>query len=248
MRAAPGRARAGHELGAATEDALPPWTVALLEQAATTPHARVALPPARPRRSRISDRLRSRQRLPARCARGSARPADRSRRRPRSRRSSWRRSTRSARASRWRSRALRSASRCTGDENEARFASLVQNASDLITVVDRDGTRDLPEPVDPAHPRPHRRRRRRNALREPPGPGRPRPAARAPADDRHDASRSHAFDCTLIHRDGRALKFEVVATDLLDDEHVRGIVLNGRDASERARSRSSSRTSRSTTP
>ena len=49
-----------------------------------------------------------------------------------------------------------------------------------------------------------------------------------------DASRSQAFDCTLVHRDGRPLKFEVVATDLCEDERVRGIVLNGRDASERA--------------
>jgi diguanylate cyclase (GGDEF)-like protein/PAS domain S-box-containing protein len=50
----------------------------------------------------------------------------------------------------------------------------------------------------------------------------------------HGTARSQAFDCTLIHCDGRALKFEMVATDLCDDEHVRGIVLNGRDASERA--------------
>ena len=119
-------------------------------------------------------------------------------------------------------------------ENEARFASLVRNASDLITVVDRDGEvlyqspsiqrilglsaedvsgtqfEDLLLHTD--------RARLRKLLQT----------------ASHGGSRSQAFDCTLIHCDGRALKFEVVATDLCDDEHVRGIVLNGRDASERA--------------
>jgi diguanylate cyclase (GGDEF)-like protein len=37
----------------------------------------------------------------------------------------------------------------------------------------------------------------------------------------------------LRHRDGRWLQFEVLHTNLLDDEHVRGIVLNSRDVSER---------------
>jgi diguanylate cyclase (GGDEF)-like protein/PAS domain S-box-containing protein len=119
-------------------------------------------------------------------------------------------------------------------ENEARFASLVRNASDLITVVNRDGEvlyqspsiqrilglsaeevsgtqfEDLLLHTD--------RTRLRKLLQT----------------ANHGGSRSQAFDCTLIHCDGRALKFEVVATDLCDDEHVRGIVLNGRDASERA--------------
>ena len=41
------------------------------------------------------------------------------------------------------------------------------------------------------------------------------------------------IECTLKHRDGTWLQFEVQHTDLLQDEHVRGIVLNGRDVSER---------------
>jgi diguanylate cyclase (GGDEF)-like protein len=49
-----------------------------------------------------------------------------------------------------------------------------------------------------------------------------------------DSSHSQTLDCSLLHLDGHTLKFEVVATDLCDDERVRGIVLNGRDASERA--------------
>src|SRR4029077_1857536 len=119
-------------------------------------------------------------------------------------------------------------------ENEARFASLVRNASDVITVVDRFGRvlyqspsierilgftadevsatlfEDLLIPAD------------RGLLRK-------------VLQTTGDGARSHGFDCTLSHRDGRPLKFEIVATDLLDDEHVRGIVLNGRDVSERAR-------------
>ena len=42
-----------------------------------------------------------------------------------------------------------------------------------------------------------------------------------------------AIECRLRHRDGRWLQFEVLHTNLLDDEHVRGIVLNSRDVSER---------------
>ena len=41
------------------------------------------------------------------------------------------------------------------------------------------------------------------------------------------------IECSLRHRDGTWLQFEVQHTDLLQDEHVRGIVLNSRDVSER---------------
>ena len=46
-------------------------------------------------------------------------------------------------------------------------------------------------------------------------------------------SETHVIECSLKHRDGTWLQFEVQYTDLLQDEHVRGIVLNGRDVSER---------------
>jgi diguanylate cyclase (GGDEF)-like protein len=46
-------------------------------------------------------------------------------------------------------------------------------------------------------------------------------------------SETHVIECRLKHRDGTWLQFEVQYTDLLQDEHVRGIVLNGRDVSER---------------
>ena len=46
-------------------------------------------------------------------------------------------------------------------------------------------------------------------------------------------SETHVIECSLRHRNGTWLQFEVQHTDLLQDEHVRGIVLNSRDVSER---------------
>src|SRR5207237_8536807 len=43
----------------------------------------------------------------------------------------------------------------------------------------------------------------------------------------------HTIECSVSHKDGATLRFEVQHTDLLHDEHVRGIVLNCRDVSER---------------
>ncbi len=40
-------------------------------------------------------------------------------------------------------------------------------------------------------------------------------------------------ECVLVHRDGGSRDFELQLTNLLEDERVRGIVLNGRDVSER---------------
>ena len=42
-----------------------------------------------------------------------------------------------------------------------------------------------------------------------------------------------SLECALRHRDGDARQFEILHTNLLDDEHVGGIVLNSRDVSER---------------
>ena len=41
------------------------------------------------------------------------------------------------------------------------------------------------------------------------------------------------MECLLAAPDGSARNFEILLNDLRDDEHVRGIVLNGRDVSER---------------
>ena len=63
-----------------------------------------------------------------------------------------------------------------------------------------------------------------------------RPARPLAGDHRASAARAseaHVIECSLRHRDGTWLQFEVQHADLLADEHVRGIVLNSRDVSER---------------
>ena len=47
------------------------------------------------------------------------------------------------------------------------------------------------------------------------------------------ASACQALECALLRRDGTVRQFEILFTNLLDDEHVGGIVLNARDVSER---------------
>ncbi|HUO72464.1 MAG TPA: EAL domain-containing protein [Solirubrobacteraceae bacterium] len=44
---------------------------------------------------------------------------------------------------------------------------------------------------------------------------------------------AEVIECSLRHRDGSTRHFEILHTNLLDDEAVGGIVLNGRDISER---------------
>ncbi len=117
--------------------------------------------------------------------------------------------------------------------SEARFASLVQNSSDLITVLDDDATIVYQSPSIEGvlgytagemigesfarllHPSENGRLLRRL----------------------HDGSARRAqaepIECLLATRDGNLRHFEILYTDLLDDESVRGIVLNGRDVSER---------------
>ena len=121
--------------------------------------------------------------------------------------------------------------------SEARFGSLVAHASDLITVLDADGTVTYQSPsvarilgyaVDEVEGRPFARLLResdRSRLAQviEGGSGTARPAA----------PETYVIDCTLQHRDGTWLQFEVQHTNLVHDEHVRGIVLNSRDVSER---------------
>jgi diguanylate cyclase (GGDEF)-like protein/PAS domain S-box-containing protein len=120
-------------------------------------------------------------------------------------------------------------------ESEARFGSLVRNASDLITVVDEGGIvlyqspsieRILGYDADGIVGTPFEvlvAERDRTRL------------VGVIQSHRRNAAATSAFDCTLMHHDGRAIQFEMLATDLLHDEHVRGIVLNSRDVSERAK-------------
>ena len=118
--------------------------------------------------------------------------------------------------------------------SEARFGSLVQHSSDLITVLGPGGEigyqspsiervlgytpeevvgRCFEELVDPGD---------RGRLA--------RLVASAAADD---VEHVQAIECMLVHRDGAMRSFEILMTNLLEDEHVAGIVLNSRDVSER---------------
>ena len=119
--------------------------------------------------------------------------------------------------------------------SEARFASLVQHASDLITVVGPDATITYQSPSSEHVLGYHARRAARNALRPPRRPrGRGRACCGCSPTARPTRGRDgRLIECTLRHRDGSLRQFEILHTNLLDDEHVRGIVLNARDISER---------------
>ncbi len=118
--------------------------------------------------------------------------------------------------------------------SEERLASLVQNSSDLITVLDEDlrivyqspsveqvlgFTADelIGEPFERLlHPSENVRLLRR--LRD---------------GGRAVRSRPEPIECLLAHQDGSVRYFEILHTNLLDDSAVQGVVLNGRDVSER---------------
>jgi diguanylate cyclase (GGDEF)-like protein/PAS domain S-box-containing protein len=118
-------------------------------------------------------------------------------------------------------------------QSEARFSSLVAHSSDLISVLDADGIVTYQSPsiervlgyrADEVEGR-----RFDRLLNE---QDRPRLAQLTAADGARTGD-VHTIECSLTHRDGTSLRFEVQYTDLLRDEHVRGVVLNSRDVSER---------------
>jgi diguanylate cyclase (GGDEF)-like protein/PAS domain S-box-containing protein len=118
--------------------------------------------------------------------------------------------------------------------SEARLSTLVQNSSDLITIVAADNTVSYQSPsieavlgytVEEVTGRPfsrllHPDEQGRLLLRLADGAG-TAPGHREP------------IECVLAHKDGSPRQFEIFGTDLLDDSSVQGIVLNGRDVSER---------------
>jgi diguanylate cyclase (GGDEF)-like protein/PAS domain S-box-containing protein len=118
-------------------------------------------------------------------------------------------------------------------QSEARFRSLVAHSSDLITVLDADGIVTYQSPsiervlgytVDEVEGK-----RFDRLLSE-----HDRPLlAQLISVDGQGARDAHTVECSVSHRDGATLTFQVQHTDLLHDEHVRGIVLNSRDISER---------------
>jgi diguanylate cyclase (GGDEF)-like protein/PAS domain S-box-containing protein len=118
-------------------------------------------------------------------------------------------------------------------QSEARFRSLVAHSSDLITVLDADGIVTYQSPsiervlgysVDEVEGK-----RFDRLLSE-----HDRPLlAQLISVDGQGAREAHTVECSVSHRDGTTLTFQVQHTDLLHDEHVRGVVLNSRDISER---------------
>jgi diguanylate cyclase (GGDEF)-like protein/PAS domain S-box-containing protein len=117
--------------------------------------------------------------------------------------------------------------------SEARFRSLVSHSSDLITVLDAVGTITFQSPSIETilgHPVAAMEGTRFLELIAPRDRGGFESRLATLVDSQSD---SRTFECSLAHRDGRWRQFEIQATNLLDDEHVRGIVFNSRDISER---------------
>jgi diguanylate cyclase (GGDEF)-like protein/PAS domain S-box-containing protein len=118
-------------------------------------------------------------------------------------------------------------------QSEARFRSLVAHSSDLITVLDGEGTITYQSPSI--------ERVLGYSVEEVEGTRFDRLVGDADrplleqllAGGGTTGTDGHTLECSVRHRDGTTLRFEVQHTDLLHDEHVNGIVLNSRDVSER---------------
>jgi diguanylate cyclase (GGDEF)-like protein/PAS domain S-box-containing protein len=122
-------------------------------------------------------------------------------------------------------------------QSEARFRSLVAHSSDLITVLDAQGIVTYQSPsiqrvlgyrVDEIEGTEFGR-----LLRKADRPRLEQIVAGVGESYVGGGVETHVIECSLRHRDGTWLQFEVQHTDLLQDEHVRGVVLNSRDVSER---------------
>ena len=117
-------------------------------------------------------------------------------------------------------------------KSEARFRSLVANATDMITVLDAAGIVTYQSPSIErvlgytAQETEGSRFDRLLAEAD-------RPRLAQILDGHAEGAETISIECSLRNADGRWLQFEVRVTDLLDDEHVNGLVLNSRDISER---------------
>jgi PAS domain S-box-containing protein len=124
--------------------------------------------------------------------------------------------------------------RRAGAEQAAQFRSLVNNSSDLITVLAPDGTIAYQSPSV-----------QRVLGRRPADLDGTALADLVHPDDQHDVDTSLAklveapgatanFGCRLRHEDGSWRHVESICTNLADDPRVNGLVLNIRDVTEQA--------------
>ncbi len=122
-------------------------------------------------------------------------------------------------------------------QSEARFRSLVAHSSDLITVLDAHGTVTYQSPSVEAvlgyRPDEIEGTEFARLLSNADASRLRQIVAGVGESYAGGGSDTHVVECALKHRDATWLQFEVQYTDLLQDEHVRGIVLNSRDVSER---------------
>ncbi len=119
-------------------------------------------------------------------------------------------------------------------KSEARFESLVQHSSDLITVVGPDATITYQSPSSErvlgyTPEELHGTRFDRLLV----GGDRARLLHLLTEGPSRTAGDGEVLECTLRHQDGSDREFEILHTNLLDDEHVQGVVLNARDVGER---------------
>jgi len=117
---------------------------------------------------------------------------------------------------------------------EARFRSLVQHSSDLITVLDSDATVIYQSPSIErvlGYTPDEVVGTRFDRLLEPGEEGR---LLHLLADgSAYAGGPTEPLECSIRHKDGSTRHFEILHTNLIDDPSVRGIVLNARDVSER---------------
>ncbi len=118
--------------------------------------------------------------------------------------------------------------------SESRFAALVAHSSDLICVLGADATIEYQSPSSLrvlGYSPEELVGTRFDRLLAPGEGGRVlHVLADGPASPAHEGD---VLECTMLHRDGSPRQFEILHSNLLDNDDVRGIVLNARDISER---------------
>ncbi len=118
--------------------------------------------------------------------------------------------------------------------SEARFRSLVQHTHDLITVLDSSSTVIYQSPSIERSLGYTPEQIAGTQFDELLVPGQSSRLVHLLADGpAYCGGDGEVIECSLRHRDGSIRQFEILYTNLLEDDAVRGIVLNGRDISER---------------